>query len=54
MGDAGFSCVSYEDDKALTCTGGFGLERSLMAVEDFTTESLALYGGECVYKLCVL
>ncbi len=36
MGDAGFSCISYEDDKALTCTGGFGLERSLMAVEDFT------------------
>ncbi|MGC9148186.1 MAG: hypothetical protein ACP5GI_01910 [Sulfolobales archaeon] len=41
MGDAGFSCISYEDDKILTCTGGFGLERSLMTIDDFAKKQLS-------------
>ncbi|MEZ0290567.1 MAG: hypothetical protein ABWJ42_05705 [Sulfolobales archaeon] len=40
-GDAGFPCISYEDEKFLSCTGGFGLERSLMIVSDFTSRPLS-------------
>jgi hypothetical protein len=36
-----FSSIPYEDDKAFTFEGGYGLQRSLLNVEELTRRLLS-------------